>query len=203
MRRSKSEAAETRRRIVETAASEFKRSGIQATALADVMEAAGLTQGGFYRHFDSKDQLVGEAVEAGMKPVAGFAKAAAADHKGKPALRNIVESYLSREHRGNRSGGCALAALGTELARTDDRTRAIAAKAILELVDVVAEQYEVLGEERSRGQAFFAISALVGALTLSRIVADPRVAGDILRSTVDRLVPDEDPVLPSGSAGLG
>jgi TetR/AcrR family transcriptional regulator, transcriptional repressor for nem operon len=67
MKKSKLEAAETRRRIVKTAAAEFRRNGIHATGLSDVMAAAGLTHGGFYRHFDSKDELVAEACAAAME----------------------------------------------------------------------------------------------------------------------------------------
>jgi TetR/AcrR family transcriptional regulator, transcriptional repressor for nem operon len=69
VKRSKAEAAETRRRIVETAAREFRRNGIHATGLADLMAGAGLTQGGFYRHFQSKDQLVAEACAAAMNSI--------------------------------------------------------------------------------------------------------------------------------------
>jgi TetR/AcrR family transcriptional regulator, transcriptional repressor for nem operon len=189
LRKSKAEAAETRRRIVETAAAEFKRNGIHATALADVMTAAGLTQGGFYRHFDSKDQLVREAVAEGMRPVVEFARDAAADRKGEPALKKIIRSYLSRDHRRNPASGCALSALGSELAREDAEARRVTTKAVRELVDIVAEQYAVAGEAGSREQAILAVSALVGAMTLSRVVAEPKLASEILRSTAERLMP--------------
>src|SRR3954468_7509905 len=118
MRKSKAEAAETRKRIVAAAAAEFRKNGIVATGLADLMKAAGLTHGGFYKHFESKDQLVAEAcAEAGR---ALGERVSANASKGEP-----VASYLSARHRDDPAGGCPLAALGTELARCDGKTRAV------------------------------------------------------------------------------
>src|SRR5713101_1351734 len=124
MRKSKQEAAETRQRIVKAAAAEFRQNGIGGTGLCELMAAAGLTHGGFYRHFDSKDQLVAEACAAGMEAEVGGA--AACPSFGKGGVREIAASYLSTDHRDNPSGGCLLAGLGSELARSDDKTRAAA-----------------------------------------------------------------------------
>jgi len=107
MKKSKLETAETRRRIVKAAAAEFRRNGIHATGLCELMAAAGLTHGGFYRHFDSKDQLVAEACAAGME--AGVSGAAPCDGIGKGGLRELAASYLSTVHRDNPSEGCLLA----------------------------------------------------------------------------------------------
>src|ERR1700738_4699391 len=112
MKKSKLESAETRRRIVRTAAAEFRRNGINGTGLSDLMAAAGLTHGGFYRHFGSKDQLVAEACAAATEAVLETMKAAAthrtANNNG---LQAIVEGYLSTEHRDNPSEGCPFAGL--------------------------------------------------------------------------------------------
>src|ERR1700731_4181175 len=99
MRKSKDETAATRVRIVETAAREFRRNGIHATGLADVMAAAGLTHGGFYRHFQSKDQLVAEACGAGMNSIVARAEAAACQSDSNGGLEAIIESYLAVNHR--------------------------------------------------------------------------------------------------------
>ena len=112
MKKSKLETAETRRRIVKAAAAEFRRNGIHATGLCELMAAAGLTHGGFYRHFDSKDQLIAEACAAGMEAeVAG----AGCRGLGKGGLTELAASYLSTMHRDNPGEGCLLAGLGSEL----------------------------------------------------------------------------------------
>ncbi|WP_035358339.1 TetR/AcrR family transcriptional regulator, partial [Edaphobacter aggregans] len=95
MRRSREEAAATRQRIVDTASHEFRENGIAETGLSELMGAAGLTQGGFYRHFESKDQLVGEAIERSFDQMIGEL---AASIKGKPpdaAFKAVVDGYLS------------------------------------------------------------------------------------------------------------
>jgi TetR/AcrR family transcriptional repressor of nem operon len=183
MKKSKVETAETRRRIVETAAREFRRNGINATGLADVMAAAGLTHGGFYRHFESKDQLVGEACAAGMEFVVGSAEAAAREYDGKRGFEAIVDNYLALAHRNDRCDGCPLAGLGSELARADDETRAAASAGFLALVDVLAKQIRRRKPEVAKSDALFALSAMVGAVTLSRIVADSDLSAAILRDT--------------------
>ena len=177
------ETAETRRRIVETAAREFRRNGIHATGLADVMAAAGLTHGGFYRHFHSKDQLVAEACAAGMESIVAKVGAAARQNEGSGGLEEITESYLAINHRDDRSGGCPLAGLGSELARADDETRAAVSAEFLRLVEVLAKQARRRKPELGKSDALFALSAMVGAVTLSRIVMDPDLADAILSET--------------------
>ena len=141
MRKSKAEAAETRKRIVAAAAAEFRKNGIVATGLADLMKAAGLTHGGFYKHFESKDQLVAEAcAEAGREL---SEKVAANTAKG-----SAVSSYLSTRHRDNPADGCPLAALGPELARCDEKTRAVATAGFERLVGILAGQF---GKLAARG----------------------------------------------------
>src|SRR5262249_55163595 len=123
MRKSKQETALTRARIVKAAASEFRQHGIVATGLADLMSAAGLTHGGFYRHFASKDQLVAEARPAALAATTDKFAATASREPGRRGLEAVVCKYLSTVHRDNRREGCPLAALGSELARADTQTR--------------------------------------------------------------------------------
>jgi len=181
MKRSKIETAETRRRIVKAAAAVFRRNGIHATGLCELMAAAGLTHGGFYRHFDSKDQLVAEACAAGME--AGVGRAAACHSLGKGGLKKIAASYLSTAHRDNPSEGCLLAGLGSELARSGDKTRATATAGILKLADVIASEYCRTKPETAKARALVALSAMIGAITLSRIVTDPELSAAILDHT--------------------
>jgi TetR/AcrR family transcriptional regulator, transcriptional repressor for nem operon len=183
VKKSRAETAETRNRIVETAAREFRRNGIHATGLADVMAAAGLTHGGFYRHFQSKDQLVTEACAAGMKSIVAKAEAAACNSNGNRRLDAIVESYLAVSHRDDRAGGCPLAGLGSELARADNETRATVSDGILRFAEAMARRARRRNPELAKSDALFVLSALVGAVTLSRIVTDPDLSNAILSET--------------------
>jgi TetR/AcrR family transcriptional repressor of nem operon len=187
MKKSKLEAAETRRRIVRTAAAEFGRNGINETGLSDLMAAAGLTHGGFYRHFGSKDQLVAEACAAGMESVVETTEAAASHRPANSGLQAIAERYLSTDHRDNQSDGCPLAGLGSELARSDDSTRAAATAGFLKLVDVVARQYRRTKPDVAKARALVALSAMIGAVTMSRIVTDPKLSAAILQQTKKHL----------------
>src|SRR6266478_7826505 len=111
MRKSKQEAAITRQRIVKAAAAEFRRNGIAGTGLADLMAAAGLTHGGFYRHFDSKDQIVAEACTAAAETLLRQLAAPVAKKSSRRGLKTIVEKYLSAAHRDEPADGCPIAAL--------------------------------------------------------------------------------------------
>jgi TetR/AcrR family transcriptional repressor of nem operon len=112
MRKSKQEAAETRRRIVKAAAAKFRQNGIGGTGLSDLMAAADLTHGGFYRHFDSKDQIVAEACTAAVDSLVEQLAAAASGKSPQRGLKTIAENYLSATHRDVPADGCPLAALG-------------------------------------------------------------------------------------------
>jgi TetR/AcrR family transcriptional repressor of nem operon len=188
MRKSRSETAETRRRIVEAAAEAFRANGIHATGLADVMAAVGLSHGGFYRHFDSKDQLVAEACEAGTASVLDALAAAAGGCEGEECLRAVVDAYLSPAHRDAPAVGCPLAGMGSELVRGDENTRAAAARSVDTLVTLLAERVGNPEEEANRSWAIFALSAMVGALTLARLIADPVASAALLDEVRQRIV---------------
>jgi TetR/AcrR family transcriptional repressor of nem operon len=183
VKKSKAETAETRHRIVESAAQEVRRNGINATGLADVMAAAGLTHGGFYRHFQSKDQLVAEACAVAMESIVAKAEAAARQGDGKAGLEAIIASYLDPNHRDDRSDGCPLAGLGSELARADDETRTAVSAEFLKFVELLAKHARRRKPELAKSDALFALSAMVGAVTLSRIVSDPDLSMAILSDT--------------------
>lgn len=188
MRKSKAEAAETRRRIIEAAAREFRRSGIQETGLAEVMSAAGLTHGGFYRHFGSKNELVAEASAAGMESILERAEAAAHRSDGAGGLKAIIEAYLATDHRDDRAEGCPLAGLGSELARADGETREVVSAAVAKFIELIADQMPRRRTEAANSKATLVLSAMVGAITLSRIVTDPEVSEAILRETKRQLL---------------
>ena len=187
MRKSKADTAETRLRIIKAAASEFRRNGIHATGIAEVMAAAGLTQGGFYRHFASKDQLVAEACAEAMSVAVSSTQAVPTEAVGKSALEAIVRNFLSTEHRDSPLQCCPLVGLGIELARADGETRAAASNGFVELVDLIASKYQRISPEAARDRALFMLSAMVGAVTLSRVVEDPALSASILEATKGQL----------------
>jgi TetR/AcrR family transcriptional regulator, transcriptional repressor for nem operon len=187
MKKSKIEAAETRRRIIKTAAAEFRRKGINGAGVNDVMAAAGLTHGGFYRHFASKRQLVAEACAAAMGSVEETNEGSACPALGKDGLEAMLADYLSTDHRDNPSEGCVLAGLGAELARSDVKTRGAATAGFLTLVDAFAQQYRRMKPQAAKARALVAVSAIIGAITMSRIVTDPKLSAAILRQTKKHL----------------
>jgi TetR/AcrR family transcriptional repressor of nem operon len=188
MRKSKQEAAVTRRRIIKAAASAFRKNGIAGTGLSDLMAAAGLTHGGFYRHFDSKDQIVAEACTAATESLVEQLAASVSKKSPQRGLKTIVESYLSAAHRDQPADGCPLAALGSELARADERTRVAATQAFLRLAGVIASQFGKTRPDVARRRALVAAVTMIGALTMSRIVTDSELSVGILREAEKQLV---------------
>jgi TetR/AcrR family transcriptional regulator, transcriptional repressor for nem operon len=185
MRRSKQEAAETRRRIVNAAAAKFRQNGIGGTGLSDLMAAAGLTHGGFYRHFDSKDQIVAEACAAAKESAIAKFFSKKSPQSG---LKARVAKYLSPAHRDDPSAGCPLAALGSEIARCDEKTRAAATQAFLELVNIIAAESGKTRPDVARRRALVVAATMVGALTMSRIVTDRELSTAILQQSEKHLV---------------
>ena len=171
MRKSREEAAQTRRRIVEAAACEFRKNGIVATGLSDLMKAAGLTHGGFYKHFASKDELVAEATTAALDALLEGMVA-------HPTVRAAVAAYLSTRHRDNPASGCPLAAIGSELSRSDRKARTAATAGFVRLVDILTGK---AGTAEARRRALVAATTMIGAMTMSRIVTDPELSAEILR----------------------
>ena len=187
MKKSKKEAAETRQRIVKTAAAEFMRNGVNGTGLSDLMAAAGLTHGGFYRHFDSKDQLVAESCAAAVDSSLEIVRSALSKKTKRSGLEAVVASYLSKEHRDNSAGGCLFVALGSELARSDDTTRSAATDGFLKLVDIVAAQFSRTRPDAAKARALVALCTIIGAVTMSRMVSDSELSATILRQAEKHL----------------
>jgi TetR/AcrR family transcriptional regulator, transcriptional repressor for nem operon len=180
MRKSREEAAETRKRIVQAAARQFREKGIAATGLAELMKAAGLTHGGFYKHFASKDQLVAEATAAAVD---SLLKEMAA-----PTFKSTVAAYLSTRHRDNPASGCPLAALGDELARSGKEARAAATTGFMRLVDTLAGD---ACNAAARRRALVAAATMIGAVTMSRLVTDPELSAEILLAAEKNLAADQ------------
>lgn len=179
MRKSKAEAAVTRQEIVSIAANEFRLNGITATGIIPLMSKAGLTQGGFYKHFESKDKLVAEACTVALDRLIDRFESVSAEGDGR-GFMSIVDSYLSAGHRGDREGGCPLAAMGSELVRTGEDTRQAASQGFDDLVNVMAKSLNRLSAGQARSQAIFAMAAMVGAVTMSRMIPNEEEASAVL-----------------------
>jgi TetR/AcrR family transcriptional repressor of nem operon len=187
MRKSKQEAARTRERIIEVAAAEFRRNGIAGTGLSELMAAAGLTHGGFYRHFASKDQVVAEACAVAVDSVAKMFAVAFSRHGNRTGLEAAAARYLSAGHRNDPSKGCPFTALGSELVRADENTRAVATEGLLKIADLVVRQYGGMRPDVARRRAMVALSTMIGALTLARIVTDPKLSTVLLRDAANHV----------------
>lgn len=166
MRKPRAEAAQTRTRIVEAASRAFRQNGIVAAGLNDLMKAACLTHGGFYKHFESKDQLVAEACAESLCEMMAMMEA-------QPTRADAVAVYLSPRHRDHPEAGCPLAALGAELARTDAETRTAATKGFDRLVSFLMGD---AGSKEARRRAIAAAFAMIGAVTMARIVSDAKLS---------------------------
>ena len=177
MRKSKAVTAETRKKIVEVAAREFRLNGIHATGVSTIMAAAGLTHGGFFRHFSSKDQLLAEACTASMDNFVGKTEAAA--ENGAEALAEHIRYLLSQEFRDDCLGGCTLVAMGSELARANQDAKKAVSDGFRQFVDIIAKQDATDDPSAARADAIFKVSAMIGAVTISKMM-DDRSLGDLV-----------------------
>jgi AcrR family transcriptional regulator len=180
MKKASSSKEVTHNRIVDAAARAIRRSGYDGTGVADIMKAAGLTHGGFYAHFASREAMLAEAADhAGSEAVALMERVAA---KAPPqqALQAMMQAYLSETHVKSIETGCATAALGSEMPRQAPEVRRAATRRIKEMIDLVSRQLPDWGKPGAHEHALVTVSTMVGALVLARAVDDPRLS-DALR----------------------
>ena len=184
MRQSAAEKARTHERIVEIASARIREQGIEGPGVAEIMQAAGLTHGGFYKHFGSRDDLIAEAAEHAF----AYADQTLDRHAHDPhdPLASWVDWYVSAEHRDDPGAGrCPVAALVGDVGRADDGVRGG--------YDALVERYlGVLegmlgGGGDARRQATIAVSTLVGSLVLARAIDDDALSDEILRTVREAL----------------
>ena len=184
---SRSEA--THERIVDAAARAIRRSGYDGTSVADIMKDAGLTHGGFYAHFSSREAMLAEAADrAGADGVAAVERVAAAAPPPQ-ALQALIRAYLSKEHVQGVETGCAVAALGSEMPRQAPQVRRAATRRIKEMIDLVARQAPDWGRPGAHQQALVTVATMVGALVLARAVNDPRLSDALRQAALKHLTP--------------
>lgn len=179
----------THERIVEVAARVIRRSGYGGTGVADIMKEAGLTHGGFYAHFESRDALLAEAGDrAGAEGVAVAARLAAAAPPGQ-ALQAIMQAYLSPQHIESIETGCPVSALCSEMPRQVPEVRRAATIHIKEMIDLIARQLPDWGQPQAHERAMMLLCALIGTTMIARAVDDPKLSQALCAATLKQLTP--------------
>ncbi|MGH8291309.1 MAG: TetR/AcrR family transcriptional regulator [Steroidobacteraceae bacterium] len=179
----------THERIVETAARAIRRSGYAGTSVADIMKEAGLTHGGFYAHFSSREAMLAEAVDRAGAEAVATSTHIAATAPPEQALQRLLRAYLSKAHVKGAESGCPIAALGSETPRQGPEVRRAATRRIKEMIDVVARQLPDWGQPGAHERALLTVVTMVGALLLARAVDDPKLSDALREAALQRLVP--------------
>jgi TetR/AcrR family transcriptional repressor of nem operon len=181
----------THDRIVDAAARAIRRSGYNGTGVADIMKDAGLTHGGFYAHFPSREAMLAEAADrAGGESVA-LMQQIAASLPPSEALPAMMEAYLSKEHLEGVETGCAVAALGSEMPRQAPEVRRAATRRIKEMIDLVSRQLPDWGQPGAHERALFTVASMVGTLVLARAVDDTRLSDALRKAALKHLTPTQ------------
>jgi TetR/AcrR family transcriptional repressor of nem operon len=182
MRYGKEHKEETHKKVVEAASRRFRKDGIEATGVVDLMADVGLTHGGFYAHFSSKETLVKEAIAAASQKSRDrlereIEKARA---EGRDPLESIVRQYLTSLHRDRPDRGCCVAALGSEIARHPRKTREAFTEALDKTLAIIASALpgSVTTHRKEKASAIF--STMIGALQLSRAVSDSAMSQSVI-----------------------
>jgi TetR/AcrR family transcriptional repressor of nem operon len=186
MRVSRIQAAENRQTVINVASRLFRERGFDGIGLKDLMEGAGLTQGGFYKQFASKEDLAVEASRRALESASGRWSEAAAQNPDDP-LGAVLAFYLSSDHREERMDGCPIVALGADAARQGPDVKAAFEAGIKAHLEVLGRFIAANGDDASRGKAMAILSTMVGAVTLSRVVNDPDLAQALLDAAVEQV----------------
>jgi TetR/AcrR family transcriptional regulator, transcriptional repressor for nem operon len=180
MRYSREHKQETHARIVRKASVRLRERGAHGVGVADLMKEAGLTHGGFYAHFDSRDALLSEAFAYAVDRSREHWRKISEDTPPEKRLALIVESYLTPLHRDNPGHGCVVASLGAEVARESPKTRKAFAGKLEEMIDMIADQIPDQPRKAARKQAAAALATMMGTLVLARIAGNSEFSDDIL-----------------------
>jgi TetR/AcrR family transcriptional regulator, transcriptional repressor for nem operon len=172
----------TRQRIIEAAGQRLKRDGIDGSGVSVLMADAGLTNGAFYAHFASKEDLVATAVADQLREQLERYRAQAVDREG---VERLVREYLSIEHRDDAEHGCPSAALLDEIGRCSETTRHAYTDGVLGLVDQIASILAPGDPQSVRGKTLSLFALLIGTLQLSRALADRRLADEVLERGIE------------------
>ncbi|MBR1246683.1 TetR/AcrR family transcriptional regulator [Bradyrhizobium sp. AUGA SZCCT0169] len=188
MRYSKEHKQETHVRIVKKASVRLREKGAHGIGVADLMKEAGLTHGGFYAHFDSREALVIEAFAYAMDRSTERWRKIADETPPDKRLATIVESYLTPVHRDDPGHGCAIPTLGAEIARESAKTRKAFATKLEAMIDMMADQILDVPRKVARKQAVAALATMMGTLVLSRIAGNGEFSDQILAAGREAVV---------------
>ena len=188
MRYSKEHKQETHARIVKKASVRLREKGAHGIGVADLMKEAGLTHGGFYAHFDSREALVIEAFAYAMDRSTERWRKVAEETPADKRLATIVENYLTPVHRDDPGHGCAVPTLGAEIARESPKTRKAFAAKLEAMIDMMADQILDLPRKSARKQAMAALATMMGTLVLSRIAGNGEFSDEILAAGREAVV---------------
>ena len=180
MRYSREHKLETHERIVKRASVRLREKGAHGIGVADLMKDAGLTHGGFYAHFDSREALVIEAFAHAMdRGTERWRKIGEATPPEK-RLETIVDSYLTPLHRDDPGHGCAIPTLGAEIARESPKTRKAFAAKLDQMIEMMADQIPDVPRKAARKQAMAAIATMMGTLVMARVAGTGEFSDEIL-----------------------
>lgn len=187
MANSKANKALNHARIVESASVRFRQHGIDGVGVADLMKGVGMTHGGFYRHFVSRDELVAEAVECAFEEGRGVLyRVASTQQPPADAFCALVDVYLSTSHRDELATSCALTTLSGDVARSGPEARGAYTKQVETYLDQISIFLANEKGEKKRAEAIAALSLLVGSLSIARAVNDSALSDEILRTAADQ-----------------
>jgi len=178
MKVTREQVAANRQKIVEAAGALFRKHGFDGVGVVDIMKAAGLTHGGFYGHFESKEDLAAQACAHVRRDRWAKWLDAPADER----LEGVVRSYLSTRHRDDRTNGCLFAALGADVVRQPKSVRRAFTERFRAKIDTLRQLVSGRSAAARREKALATMAGLVGALTLSRAVDDPALSDEILEA---------------------
>src|SRR4030088_1941877 len=188
MRYSREHKLETHARIVKKASVRLREKGAHGIGVADLMKDAGLTHGGFYAHFDSRDALVIEAFAHAMDRGTEHWRKLAERTPPDKRLATIVGSYLTAVHRDDPGHGCAIPTLGAEIARESPRTRKAFAARLERMIEMLAEKIPEVPRKAARKQEMAAIATMMGTLVLARVAGNGDFSDEILGAGRDAVL---------------
>lgn len=180
---SQASKAHNRERILSQAARQIRQQGLESVSVGKLMKSVNLTHGGFYGHFASRSDLLAQALEQALSDGEAQARTTTAPGQRR-TFGAMVKGYLSRKHRDSRDSGCAIAALASDVGRADQHSRQVMERHIEDFIDAVTQ---TAGADNDQ-LALVAVSAMVGALSLSRVVTDPARSDAILRAVKEHLL---------------
>lgn len=187
MKVTKEKAEENRQQVIETSSRLFREKGFDGVGVSTLMQAAGLTHGGFYKQFESKDDLIAKATKAALDQTAQRMASLIGKDK-RASLEKAVGVYLSDQHRNGVADGCAFAALGPDVARHGPEARRVMQRGIEDQLALMESLVEAEGNGSGREEAISTMATMIGALVLARSVENTALSSEILEAAAKSIL---------------